>query len=191
MNLENESSSVVAFCGRGIVREQNEENVAIDGEMIEHEEIYLRKFDPGVDHLVLVADGMGGYARGELASQITVEAIGDLWRSCRPDFEPIEASRVANRAVYEAMAGSPALKGMGATVVGAHVCSTKLTWFNLGDSRGYVFRDSTLRQFTIDHVPRGSTGKGRGRSHSITQSVGGGQNLIDVWPAAGLIDARK
>jgi serine/threonine protein phosphatase PrpC len=191
MNSEEESGSVVAFCGRGIVREQNEDNIAIDGEALEHEKIHLLNFDLTVDHLVLVADGMGGHAKGELASQIAVQAIGSVWRSHRQYFAPIEATRAANRAVYEAMATNPVLRGMGATVVGAHICSRKIAWFNLGDSRGYVFRNNILKQFTTDHVPRGATGKGRARSHSITQSVGGGQSLIDVWPAAGVLDMRK
>jgi serine/threonine protein phosphatase PrpC len=89
------------------------------------------------------------------------------------------------------MGNNPALRGMGAAVVGAHINAGKVAWFNVGDSRGYIFRDHKLTQFTTDHVPRGSTGLGRSRSHSITQSIGGGYSLIDVWPAAGLLDARK
>ena len=80
---------------------------------------------------------------------------------------------------------------MGATVVGAHINATKVAWFNLGDSRGYVFRENELSQFTTDHVPRGNAGTGRGRSHSITQSIGGGYRLMDVWPATGFLNARK
>jgi protein phosphatase len=174
-----------------LVRAHNEDSVVIDGEPLQHERILRRELIGTEDHLIVVADGMGGHVRGEVASQVTVQTISDLWMSRRPHFEPIEATRAANRVVYDAMGKNPALRGMGATVVGAHISATTIAWFNLGDSRGYVFRDNVLTQFTTDHVPRGSTGAGRSRSHSITQSIGGGYSLMDVWPAAGLLDARK
>ncbi len=184
-------SSVIAFCGRGLVRAHNEDNVAIDGEPLEHEKILHRELRGADDHLIVVADGMGGHVRGELASQVTVQTISDLWRRCRPHFEPIEATRAANRAVYHAMGNDPALRGMGATVVGAHINATKISWFNLGDSRGYVYRDNKLTQFTTDHVPRGTNSAAKNRNHTITQSIGGGYRLMDVWPAAGLLDVHK
>lgn len=170
---------------------QNEDNVSIDGDLIVHEQFHVKKLSISEDHLVVVADGMGGHVKGELASKITVEAIASLWRRQRLRFESIEAIRSANRQTYDAMTANPNMRGMGATVVGAHVRRTALAWFNLGDSRGYVFRDKTLEQFTVDHVPRGATGAGRARTHSITQSVGGGRNLIEVWPAVGLVDIRE
>jgi PPM family protein phosphatase len=120
-----------------------------------------------------------------MASQIAVQAIGELWINDRLNFEPIEAARVANREVYEVMAGDPALRGMGTTVVAAHVRAAKVAWFNVGDSRGYLLRDGELKQFTVDHVPMGGTGAGKGRSHSITQSIGGG---IDRWTFGQLPD---
>ncbi|WP_081421816.1 PP2C family protein-serine/threonine phosphatase [Tardiphaga robiniae] len=192
MNKPNESGiAFIAYSGRGLVRAHNEDCVSVDGEPLECERIQQRRLTEAEDHLIVVADGMGGHVRGELASQVTVQVIGNLWRSRRPHFEPIEATRAANRAIYDAMGNNPTLRGMGATVVGAHINSTRVTWFNLGDSRGYVFRGNGLTQFTTDHVPRGVTGTSRSRSHSITQSVGGGYNLIDVWPAAGVLDARR
>jgi serine/threonine protein phosphatase PrpC len=185
------NNAVIAFCGRGLVRARNEDSVAVDGERLEHERIMYLELKAAEDHLIVLADGMGGHVRGELASEVTIQTISDLWRSRRSDFEPIEATRAANRAVYHAMGDNPALRGMGATVVGAHISATRIAWFNLGDSRGYVFRNSKLAQFTTDHVPRGMTGAGRNRSHSITQSIGGGYRLVDVWPAVGVLDVRE
>jgi protein phosphatase len=192
MNLTNAPNKVVmAFCGRGLVRAENEDSVAVDGQSLEHERILSLELNASQDHLIVVADGMGGHVRGELASQLTVQTISELWMNHRPNFEPIEAARAANQAVYHAMETNPTLRGMGSTLVGAHFNATKITWFNLGDSRGYVFRNNKLAQFTTDHVPRGATGPGRSRSHSITQSIGGAYRLVDVWPAVGLLDARK
>ncbi|WP_339026761.1 protein phosphatase 2C domain-containing protein [Bradyrhizobium symbiodeficiens] len=188
MTPSNRSVTLAAFCGRGAVREQNEDNVSVDGDLISHEDLLVRNLEISADHLVLIADGMGGHARGELASQIALQVIGDAWATRRAAFEPIEAIRAANRAVYDAMADDSALKGMGATIVGIHTSGTKLVWFNLGDSRGYIFRERALRQLTVDHVPRGGTGAARTRTHSVTQSVGGGRTVIDVWPAVGTID---
>lgn len=188
MTPRNRSVALAVFCGRGSVREQNEDNVLVDGDLISHEYLFVRDLDAAADHLVLIADGMGGHVRGELASRIALEVVGGAWAKERATFEPIEAIRAANRAVYDAMAGDPTLKGMGATIVGFHASATKWVWFNLGDSRGYIFRDGSLRQLTVDHVPRGGTGKGRLRTHSVTQSIGGGRTLIDVWPAVGTVD---
>ena len=192
MNPTSESNNaVIAFCGRGLVRAGNEDRMAIDGVPLEHERMLRRDLDGAGDHLIIVADGMGGHVKGELASQLTVQTISDFWKNSRPHFEPVEAIRTANRVVYDAMGINPSLRGMGATVVGAHINANRIAWFNLGDSRGYVFRDNKLVQFTTDHVPRGATGVGKRRSHSITQSIGGGYSPIDVWPAIGVLEARE
>jgi PPM family protein phosphatase len=188
---EHAQSEAVAFSGRGAVRPHNEDSVAIDGQRLGQESVVRFPLNEDVDHLIVVADGMGGHARGELASQIAVRSIGEVWINRRPNFEPVEAARVANRAVYEAMADDPALRGMGATVVAVHVRAAKVMWFNVGDSRGYLLRDGELKQFTVDHVPMGGTGAGKGRSHSITQSIGGGYSQMEIWPAAGLLEVRK
>jgi protein phosphatase len=188
---EHAQSEAVAFSGRGAVRPHNEDSVAIDGQRLDQESVVRYPLNDDVDHLIVVADGMGGHARGELASQIAVRSIGEVWINGRPNFQPVEAARAANRAVYDAMADDPALRGMGATVVAAHVWAAKVMWCNVGDSRGYLLRDGELEQFTVDHVPVGGTGSGKGRSHIITQSIGGGYRQMDVWPAAGLLEVRK
>jgi protein phosphatase len=186
MNLTKvKSLEVAAFCGKGNVRALNEDKILIDGILVESETPVHELLANNQDHLIVLADGMGGHARGEIASEIATKAIGGSWQSRRESFEPIEASRLANRAVYDAMQRDTDLRGMGTTVVGVHVGSSGVAWFNLGDSRGYLFRNRKLVQFTIDHVPRGATSAGRRRTHGITQSIGGGVAPIDVWPAVG------
>src|SRR3954467_13813922 len=114
-------NAAIAFCGRGLVRAGNEDSIAVDGTPLEHEKMLRRELTGAEDHLIIVADGMGGHVKGELASQLTVQTISDFWKNSRPNFEPVEAARTANQAVYDAMRTNPSLRGMGATVVGAHI----------------------------------------------------------------------
>jgi serine/threonine protein phosphatase PrpC len=151
--------------------------------------VQRRLLDGNSDHLIVVADGMGGHVRGEFASRLTSDALATHWRARRDEFEPIEATRAANRSVYDAMQENHELLGMGATVVGMHIRQDSLVWFNVGDSRLYLFRTGGLKQLSVDHVPRGATAPVR-RNHNITQSIGGAYRPLEVWPAMGTLELR-
>lgn len=97
--------------------------------------------------LFAVADGMGGHAAGEVASQVAIEAL----RSSAPTLGIVEAVRDANRAVIDRATGDPALRGMGTTVCALSPIDGRVVLVNVGDSRGYLFRDGELSQVTDDH----------------------------------------
>jgi serine/threonine protein phosphatase PrpC len=177
---------VIAGCLRGKVRAVNQDNVSVDGELVRHEE--LREFTlphTGIDHLVLVADGMGGHAQGELASELTLSCVNELWNRERPHFPAVDAILAANKAVYDRMSDDDRLRGMGSTLVGAHLRSSTMEWFNVGDSRLYHLSNSNLRQLSVDHVPAGDTMPGSVRSHRVTRSIGGAYARTEVMPAVG------
>jgi protein phosphatase len=175
---------LVAFCGRGHVRLENEDAVAIDGVRLPEEAIQDRALE-GVSHLAIVADGMGGHALGEIASGLAVTTISEAWTSSPPSFDIIAAVKKANQAIYDAMSGE-GRRGMGATIAGLQIEGAVANWFNLGDSRVYLYRAGVLTQLSIDHVPQSDTLPNRGgRSHLITRSLGGGYSFQDVWPATG------
>jgi serine/threonine protein phosphatase PrpC len=107
--------------------------------------------------LFIVADGMGGHAAGEVASEMSVEIVShDL-----SDLNDLDASdahekvaralRDANRAVYERTRTERDKLGMGSTVSALLLSETRYVVGHVGDSRIYIVRDNVLRQLTKDH----------------------------------------
>jgi len=107
----------------------------------------------------LVADGMGGAAGGEVASQIAVEAISAVIAARLPDVASDEetgallreAVAEANRRICTEAEESPDLRGMGTTVVLALVRGGRFWVVNVGDSRAYLLRGRSLTQLSRDH----------------------------------------
>ena len=112
----------------------------------------------GVYHLLVLADGMGGGVKGDVASELAVEAVVRYFHTARwynPEDACREAAFSANRAVFDqGTGGGQATKSfMGTTLVFALVESmTGRLWMtNVGDSRGYLLRAEALQQVTRDH----------------------------------------
>ncbi len=123
---------------RGKVRSSNEDAYAVDSRH--------RAF--------LVADGMGGHAAGEVASQLaaqTVEAaLAEAAAGPDPDLLR-RAVQEANARVYEAQMEKPEFRGMGSTLTVLAFSGGLYHIAQVGDSRAYLLRDGTLRQLTQDH----------------------------------------
>lgn len=177
---------VAAISSVGLVRTLNEDCVSVGRQILPQERLWSATFH-GDPLLLLVADGMGGHARGEVASQLAIEFLNMHSERMADAGGAIEALRDANRHVFEAGRESPDQAGMGATLVGAQIAGSRLIWFNVGDSRAYRWRGGRLSQLSIDHVPVRGTGGPRA-SHAITQSLGGTFRSQDVWPAVGTDD---
>jgi len=106
-------------------------------------------------HLLVVADGMGGHAAGDVASSIAIGEMVSLDGES-PGAENAlnllaSALRAANRALREAMQQRPELQGMGTTVTALLRTGNKIAVAHIGDSRAYLLRDGTLTQITHDH----------------------------------------
>jgi protein phosphatase len=106
--------------------------------------------------IFIVADGMGGHAAGEVASEMTVQIISrelhDLKDADAPAEERISDSiRLANRAVYERTIQESDKQGMGTTASVLIVSGTRYLIGQVGDSRIYLLRDGALKQLTKDH----------------------------------------
>ncbi len=100
--------------------------------------------------LLAVADGMGGAKAGEVAAEITVEAIAAIGDA--PSVEALRGSLLdANRRIRAVAEDDPARAGMGTTVTAALLDDGGTTLMHVGDSRAYLLRDGVLRQVTDDH----------------------------------------
>ncbi len=120
---------------RGLVRANNEDSVYAGA------------------RLLALADGMGGHAAGEVASQLVIAALAHL-----DDDEPRgdllakleHAVHEGNAAIAEQVDLHPDLDGMGTTLTAILFAGDRLGLVHIGDSRGYLLRDGELTQITKD-----------------------------------------
>lgn len=101
--------------------------------------------------LFAVADGIGGFEAGEVASSIAIDVLKRL----RPDASFEQAIREANRRILAAGRGDEKLSGMGTTVVAVRFGGTQAEPVaevaHVGDSRAYLVRDGEMKPVTEDH----------------------------------------
>jgi len=106
-------------------------------------------------HLLVVADGMGGHAAGDVASSIAIGELVSLDGESHGADDALdllaEALRTANRELREATRRQPELSGMGTTVTALLRAGNRIAVAHIGDSRAYLLRDGTLTQITHDH----------------------------------------
>jgi PPM family protein phosphatase len=118
-------------------------------------------------NLFVLSDGLGGAAKGEVASAMAVEAVMSTLRengaagsagkpASRAELSDetnflVHAIELANRQIHEHGMRDAGCRGMGSTIVAARICGTRLSLAHVGDSRAYLFRAETLQQLTSDH----------------------------------------
>ncbi len=105
--------------------------------------------------LVVIADGMGGHAAGNVASNMAVQAFNKHVSSNYPAdniAEVLEQAVVkANNSIKETVSETPALSGMGCTMVAAILEDGKMWWASVGDSHCYLVRNRELIKKNADH----------------------------------------
>jgi serine/threonine protein phosphatase PrpC len=112
--------------------------------------------------VAVLADGMGGYAAGEVASGMACDFIkaelGRWLHEAAVNASDGDVKRAmdicvdnANRAIFSAANSNPTYAGMGTTLVLGVFRSGRLLLGHIGDSRGYRWRDGSLQQITKDH----------------------------------------
>ncbi len=111
------------------------------------------------EYLLAVADGMGGHSAGEIASSIAITYLGDTFMkefNGKPKKEAItwlrETVKVINDKIYKYTDEHPESKGMGTTLVCAIITNDYVLIGNIGDSSGFVVKDSKLHKVTYDHT---------------------------------------
>ena len=136
------------------------------GRVRSHNEDYIG--DDEMLGLVVLADGMGGYKGGEVASAIAVKTIIENLKQNLPQFDPgtldeetgytLESIAArnsiikANETIYKTSQSQPQYQGMGTTIVLGIFYNNNITIAHVGDSRMYRYRDDKLEQITVDHT---------------------------------------
>lgn len=101
--------------------------------------------------LFAIADGMGGHAAGEVASEIAVNVLSRL-APAHPDGEALgRAVEEANREIIRASLDGRGREGMGTTITAAMIEGERLVIAQVGDSRAYLLHQGSLQQLTRDH----------------------------------------
>jgi protein phosphatase len=120
------------------------------------------------ENLVVVADGMGGHASGEVASKMAVDSMREFFDATSKDPDAtwpykmdkhrgyeenrlVTAIKLANLRIYECSQREPRYRGMGTTVVTVSGTREGIYIAHVGDSRVYRIRDHQIEQLTEDH----------------------------------------
>ncbi len=149
----NNKIEVYALTDAGVKRSHNEDSIAAEPRL----------------GLALVADGMGGYKGGEVASALAANTIVSEFEEslnnleaqygAEPDSEYSPHSLAirdaiikSNKIIHNAAQSQPQYHGMGTTIVLVLFYDNRLTIAHVGDSRLYRFRNDALEQITVDHT---------------------------------------
>ncbi len=111
------------------------------------------------DYLMAVADGMGGHSAGEVASSIAISYLGKSFNETFANMEKVKAVNWLresvmdiNELIFSYVKDHPESRGMGTTLVVAIVTKDYILFGNIGDSSGFVIKDSHLHKVTYDHT---------------------------------------
>ncbi len=132
--------------------------------------------------LVVVADGMGGHAAGNVASNMAVQAFNKHISANYPADSPADileqAVVKANNAIQETINETPALEGMGCTMVAALLEEGMITWASVGDSHLYLVRDRELVKKNADHSYGGFLDRMEAEGTPVEPEPGLSRNML-------------
>lgn len=158
----------------GLVRKVNEDSFYISQEQ----------------NVLAVADGMGGYVGGEIASRTAVEAVAYYFKNFTyaAPVQLEKAIQYANSCILSKTTIDPSLQGMGTTISIVTLARHYAFWGHVGDSRIYLYRDGEFKQISTDHtivqvlLDKGKITadevKNHPQRHVLTRAVGVDENLL-------------
>ena len=201
---------VSALTHTGHLRENNEDQFFVT-RVSRALETMLSSLPPGdvperaeeVNYVMIVADGMGGHAAGELASRMAITTLVgfalelpawilklDSSSSEALEQRAREAVQQAGATLFRKGQEDSALSGMGSTLTGARSLGRDLLIAHVGDSRAYLFRAGGLHRLTKDHTYAqmlvdcgrldASEAASSGVRHILTNALGGSTEHVDV-----------
>ncbi|HZK67843.1 MAG TPA: Stp1/IreP family PP2C-type Ser/Thr phosphatase, partial [Chloroflexota bacterium] len=185
--MKKTSVDAAALSDRGQVRESNEDSVFLESPV--SPSAHARGL------LVIVADGMGGHAAGEIASHIAAQSVrARYYQSPNPYIvESLQESmEAANAEVWQESRRQAGRAGMGCTLTTAVIHDNHLVVGHVGDSRAYLVRGDSIVQITEDHslvaeqVTEGELSPEAAKEHPqrnvITRAIGEKASVkIDIY----------
>ena len=132
-----------------MLRDHNEDDYSLP---VDFDETTLKN----KGYLYVLADGMGGHQKGEVASAVTVDAVPleyyeTITSLDNNDYEDIIIQTLSNAIAKANIQVMEATEGGGTTIVSAVLHADLLVMMNVGDSRAYLFRDNDLKVISRDH----------------------------------------
>ncbi len=173
--------SISAATHTGVVRRENEDAYGatdlvvsrVDGEVVS-------AVVTSGPCLVVVTDGLGGHACGEVASQLAVDHL--LESKAANASSLVAAVHAANAKIVAEMKQRAGSTGMGTTVACVLINGSSVSVVNVGDSAVFEVIDGRLMQLSTDDVPAGRSGLPGVPSSVVTQTLGGGRDLLEIKP---------
>ena len=171
--IKHTSVNVVGLTHKGRVRKNNEDSYLI---------ITPNEKKDNKETVMLLADGMGGYNKGEVASKLAIESFKEFFykdnQQKKLASKVFDAIQYANKQVFSAATTAPSHEGMGTTLAVLVIYQDYAVIGNVGDSRIYVFEDNNLVQISEEHTFVNEIGLSpeQARNHPdknvITRSIG-------------------
>lgn len=180
--------SISAASFIGCVREKNEDMVLVGDRFVRNEEVHTEvSLDESGRYIIAVADGMGGYSGGEVASSETLHSLQYFFSDVpsNMDEQSLKGAldswlrNIISR-IQSLSRTKPELADLGTTLVAFIYHNHNFYWINCGDSRVYRMNNGFLSQLSTDHSLNEEMGQER-HSHVVTNCIGGGsgQGFID------------
>ncbi len=132
--------------------------------------------------LIIMADGMGGHAAGNVASNMVVATFNKTFQAKFPTTDVAEvltdALNRSNDQIRASVKETPALRGMGCTMVTAYVQDDNLYWVSVGDSHLYLVRDRELIKQNADHSYGAYLDMMKEQGMEIDEQAGMSRNML-------------
>lgn len=132
--------------------------------------------------LMIMADGMGGHAAGNVASNMVIATFNKSFQGEFPSKNVPESLSTslnrANKQINDSIKETPALKGMGCTMVSAYLEGDKLFWVSVGDSHLYMIRNRELIKQNADHSYGAYIDLMRDQGMDIEEQPGMSRNML-------------
>ncbi|WP_394356393.1 PP2C family protein-serine/threonine phosphatase [Spiractinospora alimapuensis] len=178
MGVEAETVTVTALTHRGAVRKSNQDAIVMGtltvacADMLSPARCVLPVREPLI---LAVADGLGGHAAGEVASEHAVRRMAETGAQISDPELVGQLLKQVDSEIRDHAEQIQEFYGMGTTVAGILCTADTNYWFNVGDSRAYRVRGSRLEQLSMDDsppLPPSEDGR-PATTNFITQSLGG------------------
>ncbi len=173
---------ISATNSRGLVREKNDDMMLVASNKIRNQNIRFKIQRTSDENCIFaVADGLGGYSGGDVASAEVVNELDFFFHSLPKGMDE-EAFRDCfnawivrtHKRLLEMGQDNPQWAGMGTTLVALVIYEKHIYWLNCGDSRLYRYRGRRLAQLSTDHSLSSLTGNST-HENVLVNSIGAGK----------------